>query len=308
MSDTGSGKNPVERYVLYGEPLRDVELHFLHAEPIRARSRRFDWTIGTHSHTELHQLLIVAAGCGTMQIEVSRLAIAPPALLVIPSGTVHAFAFEPGTEGWVVSVAESMVLGAAGPAIATTGLFARARRIALADLGSFETLKDVCESLVRELVWAAPAAELAIRGELLRLLAAAMRLAAREDEAAAPLGTADARLTDRFKQLVERDFRRAEPISFYAKALGVSEDRLLAACRRRFDAPPLRIVQRRTILEAQRWLVHTTLPVGLIGHELGFSDPAYFSRFFKRHTGETPLAYRARTGRVVPEPRPQQPG
>ncbi|HMN70243.1 MAG TPA: helix-turn-helix domain-containing protein [Rhodoblastus sp.] len=298
-----SSNHPVERYALYGDPARDVDLQFLHVEPIHVRSGQFNWTIDPHSHAELHQVLMVMAGGGAVRIEASDIPIVPPALIVIPARTVHAFAFAPNTDGWVLSVAESLVQDAAGDDAAVAALFARARRITDVEAGAAEAFVAISESLALELVWTAPARGLAMRAEFLRLLVAAARLVAQEDEAAAPLGSSDALLIERFRRLVEQDFRRGAPIAAYAWALGVSDDRLLAACRRRLGEPPLAVVQRRLVLEAQRWLVYSTLSVGAIGHELGFDDPAYFSRFFRRQTGETPKAYRARTGRVMPEAR-----
>lgn len=44
--------------------------------------------------------------------------------------------------------------------------------------------------------------------------------------------------------------------------------------------------------EARRLLLNSNLTVGEITSELGFSDPNYFFRFFKRHSGSTPFKYR----------------
>ena len=46
--------------------------------------------------------------------------------------------------------------------------------------------------------------------------------------------------------------------------------------------------------EAKRELVFTEMPAQEIGLRLGFADPAYFSRYFLRETGETPRAWRLR--------------
>jgi AraC family transcriptional activator of pobA len=43
---------------------------------------------------------------------------------------------------------------------------------------------------------------------------------------------------------------------------------------------------------ARRDLVFTPTPIQGIAYSLGFSDPAYFNRFFRRQTGTTPGAYR----------------
>ena len=45
---------------------------------------------------------------------------------------------------------------------------------------------------------------------------------------------------------------------------------------------------------AQRALLHTDLALGVVSEQLGFCDQFYFSRYFKRRCGESPLRYRKR--------------
>ena len=56
----------------------------------------------------------------------------------------------------------------------------------------------------------------------------------------------------------------------------------------------LRLIHNRLAREACRRLVHVAAPVSRLAFELGFDDPAYFCRFFKRHTGVSPREYRQR--------------
>ena len=53
------------------------------------------------------------------------------------------------------------------------------------------------------------------------------------------------------------------------------------------------------MLEAARLLRFTGLGVGEVAHRSGFTDPLYFSRAFKRHTGERADAYRGRARGIV---------
>ena len=48
------------------------------------------------------------------------------------------------------------------------------------------------------------------------------------------------------------------------------------------------------MLEARRKLTYIAAPVSRLAYELGFQDPAYFCRFFRKHTGMTPSEFRRR--------------
>jgi AraC family transcriptional activator of pobA len=65
------------------------------------------------------------------------------------------------------------------------------------------------------------------------------------------------------------------------------------------------LLHARLVREASRRLVHIAAPVSSIAFELGFDDPAYFCRFFKRHAGASPRDYRRRLGAVAELPRPR---
>lgn len=51
-------------------------------------------------------------------------------------------------------------------------------------------------------------------------------------------------------------------------------------------------IHRRLALEAKRMLLYTDKPAFAIATELGFADPAYFGRFFRRECGVTPRQFR----------------
>ncbi|HSI64469.1 MAG TPA: helix-turn-helix transcriptional regulator [Candidatus Saccharimonadia bacterium] len=53
------------------------------------------------------------------------------------------------------------------------------------------------------------------------------------------------------------------------------------------------IIRDRRLLDAKRQLSHSDLDVSEIAYDLGFKDPSYFSRFFRRETKCTPAEFRA---------------
>ena len=54
-------------------------------------------------------------------------------------------------------------------------------------------------------------------------------------------------------------------------------------------------IRSKTIIEAKRLLSYTNMTASEVCAQLGFVDTAYFSRFFKRETGLSPLSYRKTT-------------
>jgi AraC-like DNA-binding protein len=54
------------------------------------------------------------------------------------------------------------------------------------------------------------------------------------------------------------------------------------------------IIKAKQVLEIKRLLVHTNLSVTEIAGQLNFPDQSYFTRFFKRETGISPLQYRTK--------------
>lgn len=97
-----------------------------------------------------------------------------------------------------------------------------------------------------------------------------------------------------FLQLVETTFTSPLPVTSYAKRLGVSARSLHHATERGLGSSPLQVVQQRRLLEAKRLLLHSDLNVSEVAEAIGFSDPGYFSRFFRRLTGSPPSQLRTR--------------
>lgn len=100
-------------------------------------------------------------------------------------------------------------------------------------------------------------------------------------------------LVRRFRQQVElhhRDWKTLEP---FAKELGVTVNYLNDIVRQETGQAAGEHVRLRRLLDAKRLLLHSTLSVSEIGYELGFVDPSYFSRFFRRYENVTPAEFRS---------------
>lgn len=111
---------------------------------------------------------------------------------------------------------------------------------------------------------------------------------------ATPARHEDLKIFHRFNELIEAHYQQHWPLSRYAQGIGVTEARLNDVCRRIADLPSKRLILERLMQEAKRLLLFTGSSANEICYQLGFKDPAYFSRFFQRYAQLTPGEYRQR--------------
>jgi AraC family transcriptional activator of pobA len=103
----------------------------------------------------------------------------------------------------------------------------------------------------------------------------------------------------RFRQLVELHYRDNLGVEDFCRMLNVTRAHLYNACERTFGRSPQRLLRERLAAEARLRLRQTGQPVEQIAYGLGFRDPAYFNRFFRRLSGMPPGAYR-KAARIAP--------
>lgn len=98
-----------------------------------------------------------------------------------------------------------------------------------------------------------------------------------------------------FQDLVEEFYRKEHSISFYADKIGLTTDAFNRKIKNEIGKTPKQILQDRIILEAKKLLQLTQKSVKEISWELAFDDEFYFSRYFKKNVGVSPLKYREST-------------
>ncbi|MBX3622950.1 MAG: helix-turn-helix domain-containing protein [Rhizobacter sp.] len=278
--------NPsIRTYSLFGESasLPDV----MHCETIAARSALHGWELAPHRHARLHQVLLLQSGGGAANIEGQAVPLLPMSLVNVPPGNVHAFVFEPGTQGWVATLAHELLDQMLASATAERRALARC-----CVLAADEPVRAVMAQIAHEFESRAPARALVLRGLCAALLGLTARAVALHDPAKEELAGSD--LLHRFEMLIEDHFLEHWTVTDYARALAVSATHLSRVARVATGEPASRLIEARVMREARRNLAYTSLPVTTIAYALGFGDPAYFSRAFSRAEGVSPRGFRER--------------
>jgi len=92
-------------------------------------------------------------------------------------------------------------------------------------------------------------------------------------------------------ELVDSHFMENREVSFFAAKLNVSEKKLNQICKKMYGRTTKQLIQERLVLEIKKELRLGFKSLKEIAFELGFSEQAYFSRFFRRHEFVSPREF-----------------
>ncbi len=275
---------------LYGEVNAD-QIGDYHIEPLGLRSAAHDWEIAPHLHKGLSQLFVLVSGRFSASVDGVALELTAPAVLTMPPAAAHAFSFAPGSEGFVITFRNLThpLLDPVAARVVTDSLFSRPTLI---DLSGETSAAAQLERLMDNLASAQACGDGALTGALY-LTSALVLLEVARRAAPADTGPEQGAPVRAFLTLIDRHFTEHWTVSAYARALSMSEASLDRVCRQTAGRTPFQLIRDRLMMEARRRLTYTLAPAAAIAADLGFNDPAYFSRFIKANTGVSPRDLRA---------------
>lgn len=280
----------VPSYALYGNEASADDPGFLHIETLAISSRPFAGRIKAHRHRDLFQILLLQQGEAQVEIDGASVRLTQPTVITLPPGYIHSFQFFEGTDGFILTLALPLLAQSAGtsrfsfmaldPLViplsqqsrAATQIEGLIEMMAL-ELGEPDSWRtEICGHLVRALlIWLQRATQDLDKSKT--------------DQNFSPL------LND-FRHLVELHFLEHLSLSDYATLLDSSVATLNRHCRRHLGVSAQELLHQRLNQEARRRLSFTQRTLEQLAAELGFDDPAYFSRFFKRLNHQTPSQFR----------------
>ena len=110
-------------------------------------------------------------------------------------------------------------------------------------------------------------------------------------------GTASIILATRFKELIYANIKTNSQVNYYASLLNITPNHLNKSVKLVTGKSATRWIDETILLEAKYLLFQTTLSVSEIAMKVGHEDQSYFSRFFKKHEGISPIQYRKLIGK-----------
>lgn len=268
-------------YALYGETEGNRLYDWLHWETIQSRSRLHDYRIAPHRHEQFFQVLHLTGGWGEVNLDGLRFDLRPGSVVLVPPLTVHDYRFSEQVEGRVLTLMERD--------IREQGLDLPEAVVLRAGT---KPVGEAIDRLISEADRPGSGHEIAMRAHIALLMVVLRR-------AQLPVPTESRMDRSRvhaqaFRRLVDDRFRQTRSIADYAASLGISQTHLNRVCRKVLGTSALGAIESRIALEARRQLLFSSLSIKEIGGQLGYDDPAYFTRVMTRTLGMAPLAFRQR--------------
>ncbi|ADB37588.1 helix-turn-helix domain-containing protein [Spirosoma linguale] len=278
---------------LYGDNHHPFTDGFIHHELLEVRSQLYDWDIDEHLHTDLIQLFFFTSGDGVLVSELRRITLTPPCMLLIPTNTLHGFAFQSNMVGEVFTIAEQSLDGFS-KLIPT--VFLEINQLSQYPLDGltdeFDTLQWIKNQLIRELNDDRPEKKAQLHSLLQLLLISLYRMRQESAIVGAVSTNRTLQYFNAFQKLIRQSIHELKTIQEYAAALNITAVHLNRICQSVVKKSALQIVHDNLTNEAKKYLLNTTYSLSEISYVLSFKDPAYFSRLFKKQTGLSPGQFR----------------
>lgn len=272
----------------------------IHYETFERLAEFFGRNTPIHRHYGFYQIHLLTQGSINLHLDDQFYSGEAPLLFITPPAIPHTFYTDEGTSGHTLTVRQEIVREwyAAMPGQWPDALMRNHAFLPLTDCQDdpdFLTLRDTASLLQREFSRQEKgrSAALLALGQSFFICMSRLLLAKQPATPAKLERAEDLRIFMKFCDLVEAHFREHLTLTDYAKQIGVTESRLNDICRRMANQASKELVHDRLVQEARRLLRFSAIPVSEIGYQLGYTDPAYFSRFFTRQAGMPPSEFRA---------------
>lgn len=283
---------------IYNNKNMDLDIHY---ETFERLADFFGRNTPIHRHNGFYQVHFLTHGGIRLQLDGEVYCERAPLVFLTPPSVPHAFYTEEDTGGHVVTVRQEIIrsLHAVMPGQwpepqPRTAFFLTFGEMSEDLRAMAQRLFSLSRAMQMEFEASEPGRDAALLAlcHLFFITLARLSLARRPDAPLKRERGEDVRVFLGFCDLIEARFRDHVTLPDYARSLGVTEARLNDICRRMAGLASKEVVHDRLAQEARRLLRFSATPVGEIAYALGFSDPAYFSRFFARHAGCSPRDFR----------------
>ncbi|OZI08676.1 hypothetical protein BWI93_08115 [Siphonobacter sp. BAB-5385] len=245
----------------------------------------------TQAHQDDHYLFVlVTRGQYLVTLDFEDLSLAAPAFLLVFPGQVHYLREAYQAQGWAIEFDASLVDPSFSflleqflprPLVLDEGSDFYHRSLTLIQLMNDLQSDATLESSNRSVHY--------LLAALLSLLTSQVSTISHTDK---PPENRGSQIEQAFRVLLQRHFKTWKQPAQYAAELAITVAHLNDTVKGLTGYSVSSHIQQRSMLEAKRLLYTTSLSVKEISYQVGYEEPVYFGKLFRKTTGLTPLAFR----------------
>lgn len=265
----------------------------IHYEDQAKLANFFGQNMPPHRHDRFFQLHFFTKGTVQVFLDDVKYICQAPAFFLTPPSVAHSFITDPDCEGHVLTVQQNIISRLQNdlkiqhiyPMCVHSGQFNHS------DSQDLHRLEHYLHQLKDEFENNQQGKNFVLKSLIGLIFLQAMRLA----ESALPYtynNNHDLAIFRKFNELIESHYDYHWTLTEYAAHLAITETRLNEICRRLANTSSKKLIYNRQMQEAKRMLIFTDSSIHIICYQLGFKDPAYFSRFFQKYAGISPSKFR----------------
>ncbi|OBX08022.1 cupin [Gallibacterium salpingitidis] len=277
----------------YGAPKDGSQIHYESFEKLRIFYGQFS---KLHFHDRYFQLHYLTKGSIYLQLGENIYSLKAPCFILTSPSVPHSFYTELDTVGHVLTIPQQFIWDLLR-SIQQNNNYFHPLCMEL-DKNSHETkeMETILDKIVEEYQDSRVEKHTMLRLYTKILFINIARLKEKNVQVAKklPVKGGDIDMFNQFNQLIEQHFKKNWVISEYLTHLCISESRLNVLCKKFSGLSPKQIIIERQLQEARFKLLFTQDSISKIAYDLGFSDPAYFSRYFQARVGVSPKRFRDR--------------
>lgn len=261
-----------------------------YANHLNPHIRLHDFTSAPHKH-DFFFLALFTQGSGIHEVDFKKYLIKPGSLFVLRPGQMHNWKISSDCDGYVFfHTGDFYDTGFNSERVRDYAFYSSHQRSPLLILNraSQNKFKNLLEEITEEYFKEQPLRHQKLQSLVKLVYIELSRLYHAENSAGKEnylikLST--------FEKLIDEHFMKLKSAGEYARLMHLSEkhlNRISVSC---LGKTSTQLIADRIVLEAKRRLIHSGQTVSQIANHLGYSDNSYFTRFFRKHTRETPMAF-----------------
>jgi len=282
----------IESYSFAGNKLNKKKAHF----EIQKISLDIYCAANKSERSDHYKIYWIEDGSGTYEIDFKEFEIIRSGIFCISPGQIFSVKTEKVKTAYQISFdKEFYCVEAHGKEIACNGLiFNNVHRASGVTVEASEShvFSSIIDNVIAELKNPGNAHRDMVETYLRMFLIHTLRLLDLHELRQGTMTHQKNKLVQDFIALVDKHFKTMHSVSDYARELFISPKSLAKKLNVLGYPTSTEMIQERILIEAKRSLKFSQNSVKEIAFDLGFEDPAYFSRLFSKKEGMTPLAYR----------------